>query len=85
MLPTAGANLHFAYTEGHMAKQGISNRQSPQDEARERSEFPPTDPNKREHIEGIDEPRSRETEDEEEFDESEEDDDVEDDETSEDY
>ena len=63
-----------------MAKQGISNRQSPQDEARERGEFPPADPNKRERIESIDEPRGIGAEDEEEFDESEEDDDVEDDE-----
>ena len=64
-----------------MAKQGISNRESPQEEMHERDEFPPSDPGLRDHNNRRDE-RSLETSDEDEFEESE--DDLMDDEMSED-
>jgi hypothetical protein len=38
-----------------MADQGISNRESPQEERRERDEFPPRDPGLRDHNKRTDE------------------------------
>jgi hypothetical protein len=69
-----------------MADQGISNRRTPEQEAQERDEFPPADPNMRKHIDRIDEPQGRDSEDEEEFEESDGDDEAIDEEESvEDY
>ena len=54
-----------------MADQGISNRESPQDERRERDEFPPRDPGLRDHNKKSDEKAMETADDGDEFEESE--------------
>ena len=56
-----------------MADQGISNRESPQEERRERDEFPPRDPGLRDHNKRSDEKGMDAADEPDEFDESEED------------
>ena len=63
-----------------MADQGISNRESPQDERRERDEFPPRDPGLRDHNQRTDEKNTEAAGEDDEFEESE--DDVNDDQTA---
>lgn len=63
-----------------MADQGISNRESPQEEHREREEFPPRDPGLRDHNRSGDEKGMEAADEGGEFEDS--DDDQSDDETS---
>ena len=56
-----------------MAEQGISNRESPQKEHRDRDEFPPRDPGLRDHNKHSDEKGMEAAEEEEAFEESEDD------------
>jgi hypothetical protein len=64
-----------------MAEQGISNRESPQEEHRDRDEFPPRDPGLRDHNKRSDEKGMEAADEDEEFEESE-DDSIDDDETA---
>ena len=54
-----------------MADQGISNRESPQQERRERDEFPPRDPDLRDHNKSTDEKNMEAADEDEEFEDSE--------------